>query len=225
MESLEKPEEAMRRELKEELGVRPRLLFVNTFPGEASWQKRKFAVLSHAFLADIGKKDIKLNNENGSYKFTTISRLDPRLVAFDSNRNIVRFIKAQFGKFDIEELRGLVRQLDPSAYVGEYALYHAILNGHIVSIRRRKKLVGMGWIFVRQTLLRKQAVIEDMVVDTKHRGRGIGRAILNELIHWAKKQGVEVIELTSGQHREVANHLYRSAGFVYHPTNHYLLKL
>ena len=83
----------------------------------------------------------------------------------------------------------------------------------------------MGWIFPRQTLLRHQAVIEDMIVDETYRGKGLGRKILLDLIEWAKKQGVEVVELTTNPKRIAANELYKSVGFQLHPTNHYLLRL
>ena len=83
----------------------------------------------------------------------------------------------------------------------------------------------MGWIFPRTTLLRKQAVIEDMIVDEKHRGKGYGRTILKNLICWAENNGIEVIELTTNPKREAANALYKSEGFQLHETNHYLLNL
>ena len=85
--------------------------------------------------------------------------------------------------------------------------------------------MGMGWIFPRRTLLRKQAVVEDMIVNEKYRGRGLGEKILLDLISWAKKQKIEVIELTTNSKRVAANSLYQKIGFKLHPTNHYLLNL
>jgi len=83
----------------------------------------------------------------------------------------------------------------------------------------------MGWIFVRQTMLRKQAVVEDMIVDDAHRGKGYGKKMLLELIDWAKKEGIDTIELTSNPKRIAANELYKKAGFKLHPTNHYLYNI
>jgi len=83
----------------------------------------------------------------------------------------------------------------------------------------------MGWIFPRRTLLRKQAVVEDMIVNGNYRGQGLGEKILRDLIKWAKKEGIEVIELTTNPKRVAANSLYKKVGFKLHETNHYLLKL
>ena len=83
----------------------------------------------------------------------------------------------------------------------------------------------MGWIFPRQTMLRNQAVVEDMIVDESQRGKGLGEKILRNLIDWAKKEGVEVVELTTNPKRVAANSLYQKVGFKLHPTNHYLLNL
>ena len=89
----------------------------------------------------------------------------------------------------------------------------------------KNKLIGMGWIFPRQTLLRRQAVVEDMIVDESQRGKGLGEKILRDLIKWAKKEGIEVIELTTNPKRLAANALYKKVGFKLHETNHYLLNL
>lgn len=225
VEKNEKPVTALHRELIEELGIRPSSTSVDVFPGEATWKKKRFAILSHVFLADIGKQKIKLNSENNRYKFVGFNEINPRLVAFDSNRAIVRFIKKQFGGFKMNEVKNLIEQLDPSADVNEQSLYRAILNGHVIAVHRQGKLVGMGWVFIRQTLLRKQGVVEDMIVDEKYRGDGIGRTILRKLIRLAKKEKVEMLELTTNKRRIAANRLYQSEGFLLHPTNHYLLKL
>ena len=83
----------------------------------------------------------------------------------------------------------------------------------------------MGWIFPRQTMLMCQAVVEDMIVDESQRGKGLGEKILRDLIKWAKRNGVEVIELTTNPKRLAANSLYKKVGFKLHETNHYLLNL
>ena len=87
------------------------------------------------------------------------------------------------------------------------------------------EFIGMGWIFPRQTMLRRQAVIEDMIVDDRYRGKGLGEKILLDLLRWAKSNGVEVVELTTNPKRIAANALYQKVGFKLHETNHYLLKL
>lgn len=128
-------------------------------------------------------------------------------------------------KLDINRIKELVFQLDPTAEVSEKNLREAMNNGHLATEYDGDKLIGMGWIFPRQTMLRKQAVVEDMIVDENYRGKGLGRKILKELIKWAKEQGVEIVDLTTNSKRVAANELYKSEGFKLHETNHYLLKL
>jgi len=129
-------------------------------------------------------------------------------------------------KINFEEVKNLVVQLDSSAIVDETKWEEAVKNGFVATeYNEEGKLIGFGWIFPRQTLLRKQAVVEDMIVDNAYRGTGLGRKILRQLIEWARKAGVEVVELTTNPKRVAANELYKSEGFKLHETNHYLLKL
>lgn len=221
MQENESPKETIKREIKEELGVNIQTTYIKAFPGTASWKEEKFPVISHAFLADFDG-EIKINEENSDHKWIPIKEIEK--VAFDSNQDILNFIKNNFN-FDFERVKQLVKQLDSSATINEQSLYKALLNGYISKIELNGKLVGFGWIFPRRTLLRKQAVIEDMIVDEKHRGKGLGKKILLDLLQWAKKNGIEIIELTSGSHRIAANELYKKVGFQVHQTNHYLLKL
>lgn len=215
-------EESLKREIKEELGVESETIYIGSFPGTASYGKYKYPVLNFAYLTDI-KGEIKLNKEeNSELAWVPIKELDD--IAFDSNQKILKFIKEKF-VYNWEDVVKLVDQLDPTATVTEQSLYKAMFNGYVSKVEENGKLLGMGWIFPRQTMLRKQAVIEDMIVDESQRGKGLGEKILKNLIKWAKKQGVEVIELTTNPKRIAANSLYQKIGFKFHPTNHYLLDL
>jgi ribosomal protein S18 acetylase RimI-like enzyme len=52
-----------------------------------------------------------------------------------------------------------------------------------------------------------------MLVDERHRGRGIGRALLDRATEWARTQNLPDISLLVFPHNERAIALYRSAGF------------
>ena len=216
----ESPEETLKREIKEELGVSSSLTYVGSFSGTSYYHEYLFPVITFAYLAELEGK-IKLDKkENSELAWKSINRI--KTVAFDSNQNILKFVKKEF-LFNLLEIKKLITQLDPSAKVNESSLYKAISNGYISRVYKKGKLVGMGWIFPRQTLLRRQAVVEDMIVDEKYRGQGLGEKILLDLIRWAKGESVEVIELTTNSKRVAANSLYKKAGFWLHETNHYLL--
>lgn len=53
-----------------------------------------------------------------------------------------------------------------------------------------------------------------MHVVASHRGRGIGSALLQEALRWARRFGVERVELTVYPGNEAAIALYRTFGFV-----------
>lgn len=220
----EMPEETLRREMKEELGVAITCDFIGWFPGTASWKGKPYAVLSHAYLAEY-KGAIKLEKkENSDMAWMPLAAINPATVAFDSNQTIVRMLKKKF-TLDYPALVNLIAQLDSSATINEMNLYRSLLNGYMSKKIIGGKLVGAGWIFPRRTLLRKQAVVEDMIVDESQRGKGLGEAILLDLLSWAKKQGMEMVELTTNPSRVAANALYQKIGFKLHPTNHYLYRI
>lgn len=222
MNAGERPEETMRREVKEELGVDSDITFIKNFPGTAEYNGKSFSVLNHVFLVEpIG--EIKLNKkENSSMEWKDLR--DTFDIAFNSNKDAISFIREKF-TIDLEKLWLLLKQLDPSENPVEANIYKSILYGYMSKKIVDGVLVGVGWIYPRHTALRKQAVLEDIVVDNAERGKGYGEDITLDLMRWAKEEGVEVLELTSGSHRIPANELYKKVGFKLHPTNHYLYKI
>jgi 8-oxo-dGTP diphosphatase len=224
MSADEYPEQAIKREMKEELGVDVKVNFIKYFPGSSVWKEKVFSVLGFFYLGDIGNQEIKLNGENSEYEWIPINDLLPENIVYDTNQKFVEWIKENYA-FDLEQVKNLISQLDSSAEFREHFLYEAILNGHLAVRYQDDKLVGMGWIFPRRTALRRQAVVEDMIVDESQRGKGLGGDILEELIRWAKDNNIEMIELTSNPKRVAANQLYKKHGFQLHPTNHYLYSI
>lgn len=224
MEKGETPDETIKRETKEELGIDTNPVFIKQVPGTYFWKNKQFPIISSFFLADIGSQNIKLDHENSGFDWAALADIKPENIAFDSNQAFVSWLKKEF-TFDLKRVRELAVELDSTAIVNEQSIYLAKLNGYVATRYDGKKLIGMGWIFPRQTMLRKQAVVEDMIVDSAYRGRGLGREILHDLVSWAKEKNVEVIELTSNPKRIAANELYKKYGFQLHPTNHYLYQV
>lgn len=218
----ENPQDTLKREIKEELGVDSDLTFLGTFTGSSDYQGYGFPVITFAYITELLGDIVLDKKENSGMEWMPIKEI--KTIAFDSNQKILKLIKDKF-IYNLDEVKTLVNQLDPSAKINEMSLYKAILDGYISKIKEDGELIGMGWIFPRRTLLRKQAVVEDMIVNEKYRGRGLGEKILLDLINWAKKQKIEVIELTTNSKRVAANSLYQKIGFKLHPTNHYLLNL
>jgi 8-oxo-dGTP pyrophosphatase MutT (NUDIX family) len=222
LQANETPESSLKREIKEELGLDCSLNFLGSFTGTASFREYEFPVVTFAYLTEINGKIVLDKKENSEYSWIPLKEI--KSIAFDSNMKILEFLKSNY-IYNLADTKNLISQLDPSAKFSEESLYKAILSGYVSKIQNGDELLGMGWIFPRQTILRKQAVVEDLIVNEKYRGTGLGEKILKDLIGWAKNQGVGVVELTTNPKRVAANNLYQKAGFKLHPTNHYLLKL
>lgn len=60
-----------------------------------------------------------------------------------------------------------------------------------------------------------RAWIEDLVVDPRHRSRGVGKALLDAAKGWARERGAMHLELDSGLERTDAHRFYRREGSEY----------
>jgi ribosomal protein S18 acetylase RimI-like enzyme len=58
-----------------------------------------------------------------------------------------------------------------------------------------------------------RAWIEDVVVDSSARGRGIAEALTREAVRLATDRGARTVDLTSRRSREAAHRLYEKVGF------------
>ena len=67
----------------------------------------------------------------------------------------------------------------------------------------------------------RRAWIEDVVVDTAQRGKGVGEALTREALRAAQAAGATTVDLTSRPSREAANRLYQRIGFQLRETNVY----
>ena len=56
-------------------------------------------------------------------------------------------------------------------------------------------------------------VLHDIVVDSRHRGAGIGRALLDATVQALEKRGVQQIVLSTAEQNEPAQRLFAQAGF------------
>ena len=66
-----------------------------------------------------------------------------------------------------------------------------------------------------------RARIEDVVVDSRVRGRGVGAALTQEALRLAAERGAKSVDLTSNPSRVAANQLYKRLGFEMRETNSY----
>lgn len=112
-------------------------------------------------------------------------------------------------RLSLSELRDVVRDRDIS----------------IAVVREGKRIIATGTLVVMHTLIGRRARLEDVVVDSGHRGKGLGKSISQYLVALAKKKKATSIEFTSRPSRIAAVALYEKLGFAPHDTSVYRLTL
>lgn len=122
----------------------------------------------------------------------------------------------------------LLPQLSTSAGPVDRAGLHRVVTGPASTVlvaRSGGGIVGTLTLVVVALLTGVRAHIEDVVVDSAARGRGVGAALTNAAVEQARQRGAGSVELTSRPSREAANRLYRRLGFQSRDTNVYRYEL
>jgi ribosomal protein S18 acetylase RimI-like enzyme len=87
------------------------------------------------------------------------------------------------------------------------------------------EIVGTLTLVIFAIASGRRAWIEDVIVDERARGRGVGEALVAAAVARARAAGVRTVDLTSRSTREGANRLYLRLGFAVRETNLYRLTL
>ena len=127
-----------------------------------------------------------------------------------------------------EPIQRLLDQLtsQPVPFTGDYL--RAICqskNSHLMVMYADTEPVGMATVGHYLAPAGGKAWIEDVVIDSSMRGRGLGRELISQAIAYARTLPNCTLMLTSRPSRTEANALYRSAGFEQRQTNVYKMKL
>lgn len=87
------------------------------------------------------------------------------------------------------------------------------------------KIVGILTISIYRVPTGVRSIVEDVIVDTSMRRRGIAKALMQAAIEIARDAGANGVSLTSNSQRVEANLLYQNMGFAKRETNAYFYKL
>lgn len=90
-------------------------------------------------------------------------------------------------------------------------------DGEIIGMASVSVIMGAG--------IMKNAYLEDFVVNTNIRAKGVGTALWNEVVKWAKEKNCKKLEFTCGEGREVAQEFYKKRGAKIYPTNFFRFEL
>jgi len=86
-------------------------------------------------------------------------------------------------------------------------------------------IAGMLAISLYRVPTGGRSIVEDLVVDTHHRNKGIARALMLYAIDIAREAGANGVSLTSNPQRVEANRFYALMGFKKRETNAYFFEL
>ena len=88
------------------------------------------------------------------------------------------------------------------------------------------KLLGMAAMSIMMGPgIRKNAYLEDFVVSSESRGKGVGGMLWDEMLKWAREKGAKRLEFTCGEGREAAHVFYHKHGAEIYGTDFFRLEL
>ena len=88
------------------------------------------------------------------------------------------------------------------------------------------EILGMATVSITMGAgIRKNAYVEDFVVKSSARGKGVGGKIWEEILAWGREKGAKQLEFTSGEGREAAWHFYQKRGAEIYKTNFFRKEL
>lgn len=126
-----------------------------------------------------------------------------------------------------DALARLLPQLSSSAAMPTDEYINMMLaneNIHLFVAEHEGAIVGMLSLVVVDIPTGRKAWIEDVVVDSKARGLGVGHALVERAKVCAKEVGARKLYLTSNPSRKAAHALYHKCGFEEYDTTVFRVK-
>ena len=128
----------------------------------------------------------------------------------------------------LSQVNGLLPQLSKSASPLSLESLDILAKSESTNLfvaKEGKKVWGMLSLVLFPIPTGTKAWVEDVVVDSSARGKGIGKALMNRALKKVREKRGKSIDLTSRPSRETANKLYQSLGYQKRETNVYRLSL
>lgn len=113
-----------------------------------------------------------------------------------------------------EQVSELFRQLSPNKI--QLDLDELLMEQNPITVAycmENNKILGIALMCTYKVLSGYKGWIEDVVVDSSARGKGVGRNLINLLIEEGNKKELSEILLFTEDHRVAAKNLYSSVGF------------
>lgn len=125
------------------------------------------------------------------------------------------FIPTEINEDIVEAFARLMPQLSPDCQIPTKEYLEKIINadGSYLFIAKDEKVAGTLTLVIYQIPTGRKAWIEDVVVDSNMRGKGIAEKLIQSAIDFARKEGIHKLDLTSSIERQAAHALYKKMGF------------
>ena len=124
-----------------------------------------------------------------------------------------------------EQLTPLYHQLnDQLRQVSLVEIMENAPQTDIVVALENGELIGITMMAKYKVVSGHKGMIEDVVVSKDHRGKGIGRKLMEKLLEQAETEKLDDVLLFSGHHRTAAISLYKSLGFQLKESGLYIKK-
>lgn len=118
-------------------------------------------------------------------------------------------LRPSFGRISITRWRKIFSQKDVKVFIE----------------KEHDQILGMAILRWHDLPIGRVGTVEDVVVRSIHRGKGVGTKLMTTIIIFAKKKKMAYIDLTSRPERIAANKLYQKMGWEKRETNVYRLTL
>lgn len=128
----------------------------------------------------------------------------------------------------ISPINRLLRQLSSREILFTEQTLRQIIEcpaSHLFVMYDDETIVGMITLALYQAPTGCKAWVEDVVIDTASRGKGLGHRLIQHAIEYARRYAPCTLYLTSNPLRTEANALYRSENFEQRTTNVYKMDL
>jgi len=86
-------------------------------------------------------------------------------------------------------------------------------NFYMLCAMEGNQILGMASLAFYWVLSGRKGWVEDVVVDQKHRRKGVAKLLTEELIRLSKALELDQLLLYTGAHRTAAHQLYAGCGF------------
>ncbi len=128
---------------------------------------------------------------------------------------------------NIKNINALIRQLSSKAKKISWKHLKKVADNSIIFavINSSMDIIGIATLTKAYKPTGFFGTMEDVIVDEKYRGKGIGSKLIKLILKKAKKLGMSYVEFTSNPKREVANKLYQRLGAEKRETNAYRFTL